>query len=71
VEGAATEILAGIYEPDAKCRRPPESLYGTAKMWAYLSWQGIPVAKCTVERLKRAYGWRGQGPGSGCRAVVP
>jgi putative transposase len=33
---AVTEILAGIYEPDEKGRRPPESLYGTVKMWAHL-----------------------------------
>ena len=42
-----TEILAGIYEPDADGRRPPESLYGTVKMWAHLQRQGIPVAKST------------------------
>jgi putative transposase len=53
------EILAGIYEPDERGRRPPESLYGTLKMWAWLNRQGIPVAKCTIERLKRAHGWRG------------
>jgi putative transposase len=44
---AVTEILAGIYEPDADGRRPPESLYGTVKMWAHLQRQGIPVAKST------------------------
>lgn len=54
-----TEILAGIYEPDTNGCRPPESLYGTVKMWGYLQRQGIEVAKCTVERLKRAHGWRG------------
>jgi putative transposase len=58
-DAAVTEILAGIYEPDENGRRPPESLYGTVKMWAYLNRQGIPVARCTVERLKRAHGWRG------------
>lgn len=56
---AMTEILAGIYEPDEHGRRPPESLYGTVKIWAHLNRQGIPVAKCTIERLKRAHGWRG------------
>jgi putative transposase len=54
-----TEILAGIYELDENGRRPPESLYGTVKMWAHLNRGGIPVAKCTVERLKCAHGWRG------------
>ena len=54
-----TEIVAGIYEPDARGRRRPESLYGSLKMWEHLNRQGIPVARCTVERLMRAHGWRG------------
>jgi putative transposase len=54
-----SEILAGIYEPDVNGRRPPESMYGTVKMWGYLQRQGIEVAGCTIERLKRAHGWRG------------
>jgi transposase InsO family protein len=54
-----TELLAGIYEPDAHGRRRPESLYGAVKTWAHLKRQGIPVARCTVERLMRAHGWRG------------
>jgi putative transposase len=53
------EVLAGIYEPDNNGRRRPEALYGTVKMWGHLRRQGIEVAKCTVERLKRAHGWRG------------
>jgi putative transposase len=28
-------------------------------MWAHLRRQGIPVAKCTVERLMRINGWKG------------
>jgi putative transposase len=68
---AVTEILAGIYEPDERGRRPPESLYGTVKMWAHLNRQGIPVAKCTVERLKRAHGWRGTTRGRRVRTTVP
>jgi putative transposase len=35
-DAAITEILAGIYEPDQDGRRPPESLYGSVKMWAHL-----------------------------------
>lgn len=56
---AITEILAGYYEPDEHGRRPPESLYGSLKMWAHLQREGIPVAKCTVERLMRDRGWQG------------
>ena len=48
-----TEILAGYYEPDADGKRPPESLYGSLKMWAHLQRQGIPVARRTVERIMR------------------
>lgn len=54
-----TEVLAGFYEPDARGRRPPESLYGSVKMWAHLNREGIEVAKCTVERLMRVNGWAG------------
>lgn len=54
-----TEILAGIYEPDEHGKRPPESLYGSLKMWAHLQRQGIEVARCTVERIMRVHGWRG------------
>ena len=54
-----TEILASYYEPDADGKRPPESLYGSLKMWAHLRRQGIPVARRTVERIMRRNGWRG------------
>jgi len=54
-----TELLAGYYEHDEHGRKPPESLYGSVKMWAHLNRQGITVAKCTVERLMRANGWEG------------
>lgn len=54
-----TEILASYYDPDAGGKRPPESLYGSLKMWAHLQRQGIPVARCTVERIMRKHGWRG------------
>ncbi len=58
-DAALTEILASIYEPGSDGRRPPESLYGSLKMWEHLNRQGIPVAQCAVERLMRANGWRG------------
>jgi hypothetical protein len=54
-----TEILAGFYEPNQAGRRPPESLYGSLKMWAHLQRQGVPVARSTIERLMRANRWRG------------
>ena len=54
-----TEILAGYYTPDARGRRPPESLYGSLKMWTHRQRRGVPVARCTMERLMRDHGWRG------------
>jgi len=68
---AVTEILAGIYEPGLRGRKPPESLYGSLKMWAYLQRHGIPVAKCTVERLMHANGWRGTTRARTDRTTVP
>jgi putative transposase len=58
-DAAITEVLAGYYEPDEQGRRPPECLYGATKMWAHRNREGIEVARCTVERLMRANGWRG------------
>jgi putative transposase len=58
-ETTITEVLAGFYEPDQQGRRPPESLYGSRKMWAHLNREGIEVARCTVERLMQVNGWQG------------
>lgn len=66
-----TEVLVGIYEPDERGRRPPECLYGSLKMWAHLQRCGIPVARCTVERLMRANGWRGVTRTTKVRTTVP
>jgi hypothetical protein len=65
-----TEILAGYYEPDSDSRRPPESLYGSLKMWAHLQRQGIQVARCTIERLMRLNGWRGVSRAKKVRTTV-
>jgi putative transposase len=56
---AITEVLGGIYEPDEHGRRAPECLYGSLKIWAHLQRCGIPVARCTVERLMRTNSWLG------------
>jgi putative transposase len=70
-DAAVTEILAGIYEPDERGRRVPESLYGSLKTWAHLRRQGIPVARCTIERLMRAQGWRGVTRARTIRTTIP
>ncbi|MDT7728849.1 MAG: putative transposase, partial [Actinomycetota bacterium] len=54
-----TEVQAGYYEPDHHGKRPPEALYGAVRMWAHLNRVGVEVARCTVERLMKANGWRG------------
>jgi putative transposase len=66
-----TELLAGFYEPDRQGRRAPESLYGVVKMWAHLQRQGVPVARCTVERLMRQHGWRGVRRDRRVRTTIP
>jgi len=52
-------LLRSMFEPDELGRRRPESLYGAVKAWGYLRRQGVQVARCTIERLMRANGWRG------------
>ena len=70
-DAALTEILAGICVPDERGRRKPESLYGSLKMWEHLNRQGITVARCTVERLMRAHGWRGVTRARTVRTTTP
>src|SRR5258706_2828246 len=52
-------------------RRRPESLYGAVKAWGHLNRQGLRVARCTVERLMRANGWRGNTRRRKVRTTVP
>ena len=67
-----TGLLRAMFEPGTDGRRSPESLYGAVKAWGHLRRQGIAVARCTVERLMRANGWRGnvRGPRT-TRTTVP
>jgi putative transposase len=46
------------------------SVYGADKVWAQLRRNGAPVARCTVERLMRACGWRGVLRGKRVRTTV-
>jgi putative transposase len=70
-EETVTELLAGCYEPDENGRKKPESLYGAVKMWAHLNRQGVPVARCTVERVMRRHGWVGVRRTRKVRTTVP
>jgi transposase InsO family protein len=46
-------------------------VYGADKVWKQLRREGIPVARCTVERLMRTQGWRGVIRGKTVRTTVP
>jgi putative transposase len=71
-DATITEVLAGYYAAvDPRGRRPPESLYGSRKMWAHLNREGIEVARCTVERLMAANGWHGVTRQARVRTTVP
>lgn len=70
-DATITEILAGYYEPDEHGHKPPESLYGSRKMWAHLQRDGIEVARCTVERLMQINGWQGVTRHKKIRTTVP
>jgi transposase InsO family protein len=46
-------------------------VYGADKVWKQLHREGITVARCTVDRLMRANGWRGVVRGKVVRTTVP
>jgi putative transposase len=70
-DALVTRWLAAMFEPGPDGRRKPESLYGAVKAWAHLNRQGLKVARCTVERLMRANGWRGNTRHRKARTTVP
>lgn len=45
-------------------------VYGADKVWAQLGRDGVPAARCTVERLMRKCGWRGVVRGRRVRTTV-
>jgi len=46
-------------------------VYGQLKVWDELNEAGIPVARCTVERLMRRYGIVGVGPAKTQKTTLP
>ena len=46
-------------------------VYGADKVWAQLNREGIPVARCTIERLMRQLGLRGAVRGKPKRTTIP
>jgi len=60
-------ILAEIRQ----MRTEYEEVYGARKTWLDLNRRGIPVARCTVERVMRRAGLRGARRGRRIRTTVP
>jgi len=52
------------------CKESGE-VYGTRKVWLQLHREGIPAARCTVERLMRQAGLRGVRRGRRTRTTIP
>jgi len=46
-------------------------VYGADKVWKQLNREGVPVARCTVERLMRRLGMQGARRGKAVRTTVP
>jgi transposase InsO family protein len=51
--------------------RANRRVYGARKVWKQLEREGIPAARCTVERLMRAEGLRGVVRGRRVRTTIP
>jgi putative transposase len=54
-----------------RVHRDNYGVYGARKVWAQLNREGIPVARCTVERLMRAQGLAGVRRGRRIRTTIP
>ncbi len=61
------EIVAEI----RRMRTEYEEVYGARKTWLELNRRGIPVARCTVERVMARDGMRGARRGRKVRTTVP
>ena len=70
-DALVTGDARGSFQPDGNGRRRPESLYGAVKAWDYLRRQGVVVARCTVDGVMRARGWRGSTRARTTRTTVP
>jgi putative transposase len=55
----------------ARVHQDNYGVYGARKVWLALNREGIPVARCTVERLMRELGLAGARRGKGHRTTVP
>jgi transposase InsO family protein len=75
---AQPERLPARTKRDAELRkeidrvwRANREVYGPRKVWKQLNREGIPVARCTVERLMRQMGLQGAVRGKKFRTTIP
>jgi transposase InsO family protein len=54
-----------------RIHRDNYGVYGARKLWLALNREGIPVARCTVERLMRELGWPAPAAASAGRPRPP
>ena len=62
-DGVLMERIRRVHEANFE-------VYGARKVWRQLGREGVPVARCTVERLMRAMGLRGAVRGRETRTTV-
>jgi putative transposase len=55
----------------ARVRKENYGVFGARKVWLTLNREGIPVVRCTVERLMRRLGLRGAARGRRVRTTAP
>lgn len=72
-EAFVTNAIADLRTDPVTGQPRPESMYGVRKTWHALRQgpHGLPVARCTVERLMRQNGWRGLRRGRAARTTIP
>lgn len=58
-EVTITELLAGFDEPARRAAGHRSRCTAASRCRKIYSGEGVPVARCTVERLARQQGWRG------------
>lgn len=68
---ARTQRDATLRDDITRVWKENRRVYGVRKVWHQLEREGIPAARCTVERLMRAEGLRGVVRGRSVRTTVP
>jgi putative transposase len=66
-----TQRDAWLLEQIRRVHEQTKGLYGARKVWWQLRREGIPAARCTVERLMRQHGLQGVVRGKRRRTTIP